>query len=1739
MHYFNANDPQNVNARRLTVRKLLGKGALIVSTLLLLNACGGSNVGEQNDQRPPTAEATVIGLIADDLSGTKVYSTRANNEIVLTGKNSTAGDSPIFSYNWTQTSGETVALTKRTQDTSVFTTPNVSTSTTLTFTLTTVDGNDKTSTDSISITVAPIDDVNGFLKAPSAPESNLKVKLALRGGDTTGSTEQTIRLEFVTIAHWVNRLGVMDQIQIQTQQLNATFPSNFNPAVDYDVTTETRNPTVAANIYALNADDINRNFETSDTNRRLDTNKISSAYIEIQINVVGTPAVDFELFAVSNEGVIINGANVLSPDTEESSIASASLTQARLTKTNATNGALLQTWNNELSAALLSDNVLAALGLENRASANNYYVLIDPEANFSSLNNWLAYAGFDEDHAAALTDNNTANAIYFNNYDLGYGRNTWLRQDPDTGNVFSYVTNFPSVEKALQCQQDFSVFAMEYSDNPNLESDKAKIVKFYAFIPDSNTGEYVRTNTVNIDGRGEKAIPGVCTACHQSYTGTRTFLTAADADLNAAFIPLDLDALLYASAVDTKLIEPSFQASKFSAAELTKHSRETMEAELREINAGVLATYQDDVERHQAAIDLLAGWYGGVDFGNEAFDAVDSLTNIQNSSALPLSFIGTEYDGSFVQAGWIGQEDLYNTVFKRTCRTCHTQIGDSELNFDNYDDFINNENLTSHVYEQGLMPLSRFTMDRFWVPFYKNDISSSALLRSHLENLGNTVPEAPGLPVPKFTISKTAPTTSDVITLDASPSSFARSYTWTLNKPDDSEAVLSNNTGLTTSFTPDISNAVFDVSLTITNKDDVIATLTKNVTTIDRSPVAECFSANTSSTTNSGLLTNIPVLTNITNVGDGGLIIESATDGSLGKVTINSDDQTLTYQLTDPFVRGIDTITYRLADSNGSLSTTSTNCSAAGQGEGFAAITIDTTTAGTYAPANVIATLDSIDNTSAIDITWDIPTAVTVDGYNIYYNAETLGSPLNEVLLTSTSFNDSGLTPETTYSYQVTSVVNGFEFNPSSATATTLSITPTELKTTSVNAVEIDLNWTAPTGNVDSYVIYREDLSAALETIDASATNYKDVNVSGGNQYQYTVTAIAGFNESVRSNNATGTSFPDSPSAPIAIALSDSEIDVSWSETACSASASYILTPSGLPEIPTTSTNIIVSGLSAGNSYTFTVSAQCHGLLSPDSAPSEEVSTLGITPTGLVANSVSTSEISLSWDAPSGSFDSYKIYRNGTEVGSVLSSVRTYTDTKLVSGTKYSYEITAVSGTYESSKSNVSEAPTYPSAPTGVPVATAVNANQIDVSWNNVSCSDTPIYILIPSGLASINNVVSPYSITTALTPSTAYTFTVVAQCNGLNSDDSSPTTAITTHPAAPDNVTATTDAAQITLSWTAPSGSVDRYFIYKGVGIDAIPLADVTETSYTDTENPSGHVQAYTVTAVFNDNESVHSSSAIGITLPDTPIISESPPPIALSGTEVELDWSPVSCSGDTVSYNVTPNGLASISTTMSTFIVDGLTPLTTYTFTVNAQCHGIRSTESVISQSVTTLLATPTGLTATAINDVQIDLTWDSGDASITAYDIFRDSSYLDTVSAPASTYSDSNPEFGITGGRQYSYEIVALASMQSSLPSSPALATTYPIAPAQPYGYALSDTEIDVSWSGGNENCDGTIGYRLKTSGGIADIITATPFVTVSGLTPMDTYTFVVTTICLGLESVDSETSDPVVASFESIP
>lgn len=747
--------------------------AIGFASVFIINCGGGSGVGNQSDVAPE-AKAEVFGAGVETEG---VIEVRSGKEVLLSGFNSDGIDDPLLSFSWTQvdTTGYELDLYERTSNSVVFTAPKVPLTNEdgvqLDFELQVTDADGVTATDTVSVLVKPAYDADQFLLNPRVDERFVLIVAAPAGENV--STDIPFTLEYRTTAEWVDRLGNNHTLALETETYTGEVVQGLAPAL-----TDQHNAYYKIEIPLLDTDDINLNFQKDARSSRLELENVETAFLTIDLQLTPQGSGDIQMYlAVESE-----------------------TTFELLNETGLTR----ETNSLQFTDEWLRQNLL----VESRRTANNYYDCIDPTGYSDTLAEWIEYTGFN------TYPESVVHTSYVNNYDLNFGRDMYVRRDANN-NVYTYVTNYPTLENIFSGRNEFAIVAMEYSAAPTGNcgdgtfTDDAtgkKIVKFFSFVPDETTGEYIRTNSMNFDGRGERILPGVCVACHYGDTNSDQFnamnladIDATAADLNSSFIPWDLDAFLFTESVNDDFIDPIYDPSEIAPEITANFSRQAQQDEFRQQNQIILDTFTHDInnlKRFEIPIKMVQGWYGNkatiepLNFGSE--ESPLTITELLELKSTVSTLPNNPFDGRYVQAGWEGQEELYHDVFARNCRICHAQVANPTKNFDSYREFVNNDRLVSYVFEQGAMPLSRLTMDRFWVSFY-GYTSPAEKLRNHLNSDNNpnndvAIGRLPGYPVANVSPSSNAELSSDVsvdfdgsILFDANDSRFTNTFEWNLN----------------------------------------------------------------------------------------------------------------------------------------------------------------------------------------------------------------------------------------------------------------------------------------------------------------------------------------------------------------------------------------------------------------------------------------------------------------------------------------------------------------------------------------------------------------------------------------------------------------------------------------------------------------------------------------------------------------------------------------------------------------------------------------------------------------------------------------------------------------------------------------------------------------------------------------------------------------------------------------------
>lgn len=376
--------------------------------------------------------------------------------------------------------------------------------------------------------------------------------------------------------------------------------------------------------------------------------------------------------------------------------------------------------------------------------------------------------------------------------------------------------------------------------------------------------------------------------------------------------------------------------------------------------------------------------------------------------------------------------------------------------------------------------------------------------------------------------------------------------------------------------------------------------------------------------------------------------------------------------------------------------------------------------------------------------------ATTETGYEVYHSDS--GDPGTFTALTTTaadvqSYIHQGLISKTTHYYQIraTSAEGPSTFtNP--VMATTLSnapVSPGGLVVTPKSGSELQLEWTDNSSNENGFVVARTIQQfgnfTIIDTVAANSTIYTDTGLVNNTTYFYFVMAFNGDGLSEnRTNVASGktASVPLTPINVVATAKDAHTITVSWNANVAPSTAreatGYKIEAAnilGLPlggrlsgfvngrktfrvnqddvvfqqvaTVDAATRSFELGNLVANQKYIFRIRAYNDNGNSPYTTEQSANTSVDATkskpnaPSELTAESVSRSEIDISWQDNSSNEMVFKIERQlsgetvWTEIGLVLGGTTNFSSTDLLADTLYSYRVRASNEGGDSDYTNV------------------------------------------------------------------------------------------------------------------------------------------------------------------------------------------------------------------------------------------------------------------------------------------------------------------------------------------------------------------------------------------------------------------------------------------------------------------
>lgn len=759
-----------------------------------------------------------------------------------------------------------------------------------------------------------------------------------------------------------------------------------------------------------------------------------------------------------------------------------------------------------------------------------------------------------------------------------------------------------------------------------------------------------------------------------------------------------------------------------------------------------------------------------------------------------------------------------------------------------------------------------------------------------------------------------------------------------------------------------------------------------------------------------------------------------------------------------------------------------------------------------------------------------------------------------------TSFNNTGLSPNTQYYYRVRAYNTGgnssYSNTAGAMTSPNAPIAPTGLIATGAGTTQVNLTWTDASANEIGFRIKRSPTGLAgsfvqIDSVLANITSYSNTGLTALTTYYYQVYAYNGGGQN-GSNVANATTFDNPPAAPsalVATPVSNTQINLLWTDNSANETGFTIKrgTTSGGPyttvgTVGANATSFFNTGLTANTQYFYVVSAQNAGGNSPNSNDANATTFVDppAAPSNLVLTVIGSSQINLAWVDNASNEDGFYIERKTgagsyAQIASVGANVTSYANnTGLSASTQYYYRVRAYNINWSTPYSNEANATTQAvsalGAPTGL-TATAVSKTQINLAWSDNASTETGFRIerKIGAGAYSVLDSVAANVTTynnTGLNANTLYTYRVRAT-NGASNSAYSNEDGTKTWLVGPSNLVATViSGTQIDLAWTETIVNETGFVVERKTGA-AGSYAQVggtlpqNSTSFSNSGLTAGTQYFYRVHAINATNRSEDSNEANATTTSavSTPNAPSTLTATAMSKNQINLAWQDNSSNetGFLIERKTGSGGtyaqIGTVGANVITFNNTGLAVNSQYFYRVRAT-NGSGNSAYSNEANARTYMNGPTNLVATA-SGTTINLTWTDGIVNETGFIVERKTGVAGSYAQVGATLPQNTTSFsntGLTASTQYFYRVYGVNSTNRSDNSNEANATTSSTpstAPGNLTATAVSKNQINLAWQDNSTNeTSFLIERKSGSAGSYAQIGTVGANVTVFNNTGLGT-------------------------------
>nr|CAB3265286.1 receptor-type tyrosine-protein phosphatase beta-like [Phallusia mammillata] len=439
---------------------------------------------------------------------------------------------------------------------------------------------------------------------------------------------------------------------------------------------------------------------------------------------------------------------------------------------------------------------------------------------------------------------------------------------------------------------------------------------------------------------------------------------------------------------------------------------------------------------------------------------------------------------------------------------------------------------------------------------------------------------------------------------------------------------------------------------------------------------------------------------------------------------------------------------------------------------------------------------------STIKVTWGSPSEETVDNYTVGWTSTDGSDPNPQTVTEGTTTTINGLVAGKMYTVTVIAKNAGGDSSPASTTTTTNPAQPynVTLSHTQYNS-QLNVTWQYQ-GIADRFTVTAYTNNSVANIVNATTNNWIIDDLVPGKQYTLTVTSYSINVPSAESQPSTPMrTIPPAPSNVAvqrnSISNSNSSLKVTWSMpmpykvTWYEVSVTNPNDNSVMKNVNKTSDlntlSKVVDGLSPGLEYSASVQAGSYDVVGMVTASTNSVYTDPNPPTKLQTGATTSTSVTLTWTEAKDTFDSYRLYINGTHTHNFSKSATTGLADNLLANKKHNFVLRSLAGTQESADSNPVSTFTRPGKP-GTPTAdfgeprTSVASISFAKPTGGASNYTATMIPVDGSNNKTGNRNNTPITVSN-LTPGQTYTYTVFATGAGGDGETVSGTDSWTTEP--------------------------------------------------------------------------------------------------------------------------------------------------------------------------------------------------------------------------------------------------------------------------------------------------------------------------------------------------------------------